>query len=297
MGKELFNAYAESKSVFEIASKATSVDVAQLCFDTPEEVLRQTENAQLALYTCGVAAFKCFQRHVTGMVRIDAVAGHSVGELAASVACGMLSVEDGARLVRKRGELMAAAGKSVPGTMAAVIGLDRADLERALKKAAGTVVIANDNSPGQLVISGEIDAVKEAGQFASEAGAKRVIPLNVSGAFHSPLMAEAAAEFAEFAQGTVCHERADVGPMYSNATAEAIGRESDLPKRLVDVLAGPVRWTELIQNMARDGFTTYLEFGTGDVLCGLIRRIDREAKTVRIDTLETLENAVASLRP
>jgi [acyl-carrier-protein] S-malonyltransferase len=261
MGQELFADREEARAVFAAVSAATGLDVAALCFETDEETLRQTQNAQLALFTCGVAAFQSLGREV------EAVAGHSVGEYAALVAAGVLSVEDGARLVRRRGERMATASH---GTMAAILGLDRLALEAICTATDGLVVIANDNCPGQLVISGEVDAVAAAGATALAQGAKRVLPLNVSGAFHSPLMAAAAAEFRSAVSALVFHP--PVIPVYSNVTSEPA---SDWPELLVAQLKSPVRWTESIQHMLRDGVTEFVECGPGDVLKGLIKRIQK----------------------
>ncbi len=191
MGKELYQLRPEAQQVFNLVSMVTGIDVVSLCFDTDEDTLRQTQNAQLALFTVSVASFRCLKKHLQG-IRIDAVAGHSVGEYAALVAAGILDLTEAATLVQTRGGLMAEAGEAVPGTMAAVLGLEREALEATFDGIEGTVVVANDNCPGQLVISGEVPAVEAASEKAIEAGAKKVIPLNVSGAFHSPLMNGAA---------------------------------------------------------------------------------------------------------
>jgi len=225
MGRELFESEPHAAEVFARAGDALGFDVAALCFETDEDTLRQTENAQVALFTCGVAAFAALDREAA----FGIAAGHSVGEYAALAgeyaalaAAGFLTVEDGARLVRRRGLLMAASGQARPGAMAAVLGLEREALEGVCQAASdvGVVVIANDNCPGQLVISGSVEGVARAGELASEAGAKRVLSLNVSGAFHSPLMTEAAAEMGaalrevEFRPGRM--------PVVANATAEPV---------------------------------------------------------------------------
>ena len=172
--------------MFDSISAATGVDVATLCFESDEETLRQTQNAQIALYTCSMSAWACLNSHTQGVTTIDGFAGHSVGEDAALAASGTITLEEGARLVQTRGQIMAQAGSRHPGTMAAVLGLERPELEKVCESVDGVVVIANDNCPGQLVISGEVEAVAKASRQASESGAKRVLPLNVSGAFHSP---------------------------------------------------------------------------------------------------------------
>lgn len=294
MGKELYDLRPESRQVFETVTKATGIDAAKLCFETDEETLRQTQNAQLALYTCSVAAWSCLSAHLQGEVRIDGVAGHSVGEYAALAAAGVLSVEEGASLVQTRGQIMAKAGEKHPGTMAAILGLDRDALEKVCKSTPGIVVIANDNCPGQLVISGEVEAVAKAGEAAIAAGAKRALPLNVSGAFHSPLMDESAVEMrkaldqATFAEGW--------GRVFSNVTAQPVVQQGVWPDLLERQLKSPVRWTETIQNMVNEGVKTYIECGVGDVLSGLLKRIDRDSKGLRVNSLETLEEAVGAIR-
>lgn len=289
MGRELYDNVAEARAVFDAVSAATGRDLAEICFTYDEESLRQTQNAQLALYTCGVAAYRAYGD------RAQAFAGHSVGEYAAIAAAGAVSVADGARLVQRRGELMAMAGAERPGTMAAVLGMEREALEKVCAQASGAdavVVIANDNCPGQLVISGDRAAVERAAALAQEAGAKRVLPLNVSGAFHSPLMEDAATQMrkaleeAEFTRGAT-------RPIYANVTAVAQTDPGIWPDLLEAQLKRPVRWTETIVNMKADGFTTFIEFGVGEVLCGLIRRIDREALTTAVYDLATLEQAQA----
>jgi [acyl-carrier-protein] S-malonyltransferase len=294
MGKELYEVRPQAKQAFERISEATGVDAKALCFNTDEETLRQTQNAQLALYTVSVAAWEALNAHFRGVVRIDAFAGHSVGEYAALTAAGATTIEGGARLVQTRGQIMSEAGKTRPGTMAAVLGLERDQLEKVCDSTEGVVVIANDNCPGQLVISGDLDAVARASEAATAAGAKRVLPLNVSGAFHSPLMDESADRMAE------ALAKADFQPgegrVFANVTAQPVVRQGVWPDLLTRQLKSPVRWTETIQNMLNEGIRTFIECGSGDVLSGLIKRIDREAKSYRVQDLESLENTISALR-
>jgi [acyl-carrier-protein] S-malonyltransferase len=294
MGKELFDLRPESQAVFSRVTAATGVDVAKLCFETDEETLRQTQNAQLALYTSGVAAWACLRAHLQGEVTVDAFAGHSVGEYAALAAAEILSVEDGATLVQKRGEIMARAGEKQPGTMAAVLGLERSQIEAVLKKVSGVVVVANDNCPGQLVISGDVKSVAVAGEALTEAGAKRVLPLNVSGAFHSPLMNDSATEMRVALDKA--HFTAGSGRAFSNVTAQPVVQQGVWPDLLERQLKSPVRWTETVQNMFNEGVRTFIECGSGDVLTGLLKRIERESKGLKVNDLNTLEEAVAAVR-
>lgn len=286
MGRNLVETNAAAKEVFQQVSEAVGMDLEVLCFESDEETLRRTENAQLALFTCGVAAFRAL-----GHPTIAAVAGHSVGEYAALVAAGVFSLEDGARLVQTRGRLMAQSGQIHPGTMAAVLGLERAALEEACAEAGGIVVVANDNCPGQLVISGEVEAVKKAGEIAQAKGAKRVLPLNVSGAFHSPLMLEPAREMGIALRDVMVQP--PVVSVYSNVTSWPVEEAAEVHDLLERQLSSPVRWTESVQNMIATGVDTFIEFGVGEVLCGLIRRIDKGVRTLAVQDAAGLEAAAA----
>jgi [acyl-carrier-protein] S-malonyltransferase len=293
MGKELYDAFDVAKETFGMVSEATGLSSTQVCFELDEETLRQTQNAQLALYTCGVAAYRVLSD--VG-VRATGFAGHSVGEYAALAAAGILSVEDGARLVQRRGDLMARSGTPRQGGMAAVLGLERDALESVCRQATTVdevAVIANDNCPGQLVISGDKAAVDRAGILASEAGAKRVLPLNVSGAFHSPLMEEAAQAMGEALK--LVSFRSSENAVYANVTATAQPEASGWPVLLESQLKSPVRWTESIRTMAHDGFSTFVECGVGEVLCGLIKRIDREAQTLSVHDSASLARTQSEL--
>lgn len=287
MGRSLYETYEEARRTFDEVSQAIGRDVATLCFESTEETLRQTQNAQIALFTCGVAAYRSL-----GIVP-TAFAGHSVGEYAALAAAEIVSLGDGARLVERRGELMAASGDRRPGTMAAILGLERTELEAVCALVDGTCVIANDNCPGQLVISGDVNAVQAASALAVEKGAKRALPLNVSGAFHSPLMEEPAREMAlalaevRFAEG--------VAPVYSNVTARPVDDAAAWRDLLERQLKSPVLWTGSVRNMIADGLDTFVECGAGEVLSGLIRRIDREATCYRVVDPATLGETRASL--
>lgn len=286
MGKELDAAFPEAAAVFDEVSDTLGRSARTLCFDLDEDTLRQTENAQLALFTAGVAAYRALAARAPQPV---ALAGHSVGEYAALVASGTLSLADGARLIERRGQLMAAAPM---GAMSAVLGLEREALEAVCAATPGIVVIANDNCPGQLVISGDRDAVPVAGATAQEKGAKRVLPLNVSGAFHSPLMQVAAEAMAETLATVTWHPQAI--PVTANVTAQAeTGNWASLLSRQ---LASPVRWTESVQAMIASGVTLFVECGCGEVLTGLLKRIDRGATGVAAQDPASLEAAVAALQ-
>ena len=266
MGKDVFDASNTAREVFENVSTTLGFDVAKLCFESDEETLRATNNAQIALYTVGVASYAASE------FAADVFAGHSIGEYAALVCSGTLSLEDGARLVQKRGELMASAGDLTPGTMAAVLGLEIPIITETLAKVDGIVVVANDNCPGQTVISGAVEAVASAIPLLQEAGAKRVLPLNVSGAFHSPLMTEPSRQMAQALANAVFQKGK---PVYANVTTKPIEDPSDWRQTLEQQLRDQVRWTDSVRNMIADGVTEFIEFGPGEVLCGMLKRIDK----------------------
>ncbi|MCB0825176.1 MAG: ACP S-malonyltransferase [Armatimonadetes bacterium] len=291
MGEDLYHNDSFARQVFDQVSNATGVNVSDLCFHADAETLRETQNAQLALYTCGLAAWYALHE-MTGL-KPAAMAGHSVGEYAALAAAGVLSVEAGAKLVQKRGDLMSRAGAMRPGGMAAVLGLERDELESALKdiSESGVAVIANDNCPGQLVISGDMDAIHKATAVLPEKGAKRVLPLNVSGAFHSPLMEDSAQAMGEHLRNAKFNA-GDV-KVYSNVTTEPGDNWPDL---LEKQLMSPVRWTESIQNMRRDGINKFIECGSGEVLSGLLRRIDKEATSMKVVDTATLAEVAEQVK-
>lgn len=279
MGKDLHDRYTVAAAVFDAVGAATGLDARRVCFELDEDALRQTQNAQLALYTCGVAAFRAAESN--GFVA-EVFAGHSVGEYAALAAAGIVAIEDGAKLVQRRGDLMARSGSLRKGGMAAVLGMERDALAAVCHRASNEfeiAVIANDNCPGQLVISGDAAAVDRAGALATESGAKRVLPLNVSGAFHSPLMEEAAAAMGEALRQV---EFNTGGKVVANVTAQHEPEPSRWPYLLEAQLKSPVRWTESVETMRQSGVDRFIEFGVGEVLCGLVRRIDREATSAAI---------------
>lgn len=293
MGQDLFENFASAREVFELVSEATGVDCRKLCFETPEDELRRTDRAQLALYTTSMAAYSCLKAEITG----DPIfAGHSIGEYAAVVASGAQSLAEGAKLVQIRGNLMASCGTDRPGTMAAVLGLEREVLEEVCRQASGngTVVVANDNCPGQLVISGDVAAVEEASKRASEAGAKRVLPLNVSGAFHSPLMLGASQEMGRALQAVPWSEQKF--RVIANVTADVVEHGREWAELLERQLVSPVRWTESVQCMEKLGVTTVIECGVGEVLCGLIKRTTKEIRTLSVSDSATLETTLDALK-
>lgn len=263
-------------------------DLTAIMFEGPAAVLTETRNAQPAILAHSVAVGLALGE--LG-VAPSLVAGHSLGEFSAAVCAGALGPEDGLRLVRKRGELMFAAGRIVPGTMAAVMGLPGdqvAEICSRVSAAAGVVVLANHNSEVQVAISGEIEAVKAAGEALTAAGARRVIPLNVSGAFHSPLLAEAAVEFAEFLEGISVAD-AEV-PLVANVTASGVTAAADLKSGFARQLTSPVLWHDIMNHIsAQSGTKVVLEVGPGKVLSNLARRAYPDIKFLPVGTAADLE--------
>ncbi|HLV79377.1 MAG TPA: ACP S-malonyltransferase [Chthonomonadaceae bacterium] len=291
MGWEFYENFPQGRAVFARANELLGFDLATLCFAGPEEILRETDNAQVALFVTSIAALRCLESICAR--RPDAVAGHSVGEYAALVAAGTLNFDDGLNLVRRRGELMRDAARSAPGAMAAVLGLDaetaRQVCEEARAAGAGLVVVANYNGAGQTVISGSPEAVEKAGAIAREKGARRVIPLAVSGAFHSPLMV--AAGDALFAYLSQTAFRKPEAPVVSNVTARYVEMPDDLTGGLTRQVSGCVRWEESMQMLLQEGVDTFIELGSGDVLTGLMRRMEKSVQALSVQDADSLQAA------
>ncbi|MHB0913687.1 MAG: ACP S-malonyltransferase [Armatimonadota bacterium] len=264
MGRALYENYAEARAVFDAADGILGFSIKALCFDGPDEELRLTANTQPALFTASIAALRVLAANGK---RPDMVAGHSIGEYAALVAAGALTFEDGLALVRKRGELMQAAAG---GAMAAVIGLDSDAVRAACEAAPGVVEVANYNSPGQVVISGEPAAVEAAGAAAKEAGAKRIMPLAVSGPFHSSLMRPAAEKLAGILAEVPFTDPAV--PIVANVSADYVRTAAEIRDSLSRQIAGSVRWEESLRRMSADGAGLFVEVGPGKVLAGLVKR-------------------------
>jgi [acyl-carrier-protein] S-malonyltransferase len=280
MGAELAALRPVVKGFFLRADAALGFSLSQICWAGPEGELGDTVNTQPAIFTHSVAVYEMVK--MSGEIETPAlVAGHSLGELSALCAAGALAFEDGVKLARRRGELMKLAGERSPGSMAAIIGMDATALQAACDEAAaqtGTpVVLANDNSPGQIVISGDKAAVTAACAIAKSKGAKRALALNVSIASHSPLMAGIQAEFAGVVANTPLREA--VIPVIANTSAQPITHPDDIRAELAAQLTSQVRWTDSVRHMAAQGVTHFVELGPKDVLCGLIKRTVDGAET------------------
>lgn len=273
MAKDLVDAFPQAKSVFDEVDSALGAPLSTLCFNGPADELTATHNAQPALLTHGAAVWAIVKDKIGSHVR--AAAGHSLGEFSAYHAAGSLTLSNAAKLVRRRGELMREAGTARPGTMAALLGTMTKSVDSMCAAASrddGIVVPANYNSPEQIVVSGEVNAVDRVMELAKAAGAKRAIKLPVAGAFHSPLMAPAATGL-QSALGTA-NLKDPSFPVYSNVTAGAVTASSEASDLLVKQLTSPVRWVDLVRNLAT-AFpdALYVEMGPGSVLTGLLPRI------------------------
>jgi len=291
MGRALAQKHPEACASFQAADRVLGVPLTRICWEGPPEELTRSVNAQPALLTHSVAVWRLMD---AAGFRPQWVAGHSLGEYSACVAAGAIGFEDALRLVRRRGELMSRAGLERPGTMAAILGLEGADVEAVCAEAAaaGVVVAANYNAPGQVVISGEIPAVERACEIAEMRGARRAIRLEVSGAFHSPLMGSAAGEL-EAALDAVPFRDARC-PILANVTAEPVQKADEIRQTLKRQLLGSVRWESSMRRLLGEG-ATFVELGTGAVLRGLLRTTDRQAMSWNVEDPESLQATLAGL--
>jgi len=277
MGRELTETYPSAKQVFDEADSLLGFALSQLMWDGPEDKLNETVNTQPALYVHSMAAYRTFT-HLYPDFQPASVAGHSLGELSALTASGALSFADGLKLVRTRGELMKRAGESNPGGMAAILGLDIPTLDKVCAEASTEneiVQVANDNCPGQVVISGHIPALERAMEGAKAAGAKRARALAVSIAAHSPLMDTIQNEWNDAVDA--CAINAPMIPVMGNVHASQLLSADDLRADIKAQMQSRVRWTESVEAMSGNGIQTYVEVGSGEVLLGLIKRIDTSA--------------------
>lgn len=279
MGLELYKQAPEARAVFDQADEILGFALSQLCFEGPEADLVDTANQQPAIFTTSLAVLAWMQQE--GYAPPDFVAGHSLGEFSALVAAGAVSFADGLRLVQKRGQLMKAAGSQAPGAMTAVLGLDTAVVQQLCQEAShGRVLqIANDNCPGQLVLSGEVDAIEEVMQLAQAAGARKVVRLPISIAAHSPLMASVADQFAQAVDDTPIQPAQC--PLIGNVDARPLLAADDLRAELKQQLTAGVSWTHSMHYLLDQGVDTFVEVGPGDTLLSFIKRINRQAKRIK----------------
>ncbi|SHJ60197.1 ACP S-malonyltransferase [Pseudozobellia thermophila] len=277
MGLDLYENYPIAKELFEQANAILGFPITDIMFEGAAEDLKQTKVTQPAIFLHSVILSKV----LGDSFKPDMVAGHSLGEFSALVANGTLNFEDGLKLVSKRALAMQKACELQPSTMAAVLGLDDAVVEKICEETPGTVVAANYNCPGQLVISGEVAAVEAACEKMKEAGARRALVLPVGGAFHSPLMEPAREELAEAIEHTVFS--APQCPVYQNVTTVAVSDATEVKKNLILQLTAPVKWTQSVENMVKDGAREFIEVGPGKVLQGLVRKIAKDVESRSAD--------------
>ncbi|NIR49489.1 ACP S-malonyltransferase [candidate division KSB1 bacterium] len=287
MAKGLYERFEEVKEIYHTANELLEFDLTKICFQGPKEELRQTRVTQPAIFVHSAVLTKLLRKKG---VEPSMTAGHSLGEYSALFAAGALTFEDALSLVKIRAELMQKAGDIKPGTMAAIIGLDVQAVQNVCDEAssAGVVQVANFNSPIQVVISGSVGGVNKAIEMAKNHGAKKAIPLVVSGAFHSPLM-EYALEGLGKALSEIKINAASI-PVYANLDAQPTSTPDEIKQKLRAQLTSPVQWTEIIENMIEDGATQFHEIGPGSVLTGLLKRINKRVAGKTIDNLESLEN-------
>ena len=293
MGQDIYQEYPAVRGIFDQADEILGFSLTELCFRGPEEKLRQTIFTQPAVFVHSVAAW-----HVLSASGIEpaCVAGHSLGEYSALVAARVLEFEEALKLVERRSQLMQLAGEEQPGGMVAVLGLEDQEVEEICRQgaASGIAVAANFNAPGQVAVSGDMAALERVGELAREAGAKRVIPLEVSGAFHSPLMESAARGMTSLLEAVrLCSPQR---PVITNVAARPVEDAEDLRRHLIDQITHAVRWTESVRCIAGMGVECAAEVGPGTVLRGLVRRIERDLQVIEAGTVGGLENARTALQ-
>ncbi len=293
MGKDLYQNFAEAREIFEQANEALQFDITKLCFEGPQEELNKTVNTQPALLTVSTAALKVVMaRGVTP----QAAAGHSLGEYSALVCAGALAFADAVKLVRLRGKYMQEAAPEGTGGMAAVLGLDADTVnDLCVQASAGghRVEAVNYNCPGQVVIAGSQSGLQAAMQLAKEAGARRVVPLAVSGPFHSSYMRAAGENLAQVMKNITFHDpQIDV---VANVTADYVRQAADVRQKLIEQVYSPVRWEESVRRLFNDGCNVFIEVGPGKVLTGLIKRTVKSATALNLEDRSSLEKALAEL--
>lgn len=292
MGKDLYENFESSKNVFDTADKVLGKSITTLCFEGPEDSLKQTVNTQPCIVTMSIAALEALKSQLD--IKPDFVAGHSLGEYCAMYEAGVMSMETTFKAIQKRADLMSASATG--GAMSAILNAPEGALEEALKEASsvGYVDVANYNSPAQVVITGDNDAVAKAGEILLAKGARRVVPLAVSGAFHSKFMENASKEFVGFVSDLELNN-AEI-PVVTNVDAKATIESSDFREKMPKQICSSVHWTQTIQQMANDGVEIFVEIGPGKVLAGLNRKIAPEAKMFNVFDKASLESTVAALK-
>ncbi len=291
MGKDLYDNFESAKNVFDTADNVLGKSITKMCFEGPEDALKQTVNTQPAIVTMSIAALEALKSQLD--IKPDYTAGHSLGEYCAMYASNVMSLETALKAIQKRADLMSS---SKGGSMAAVLNASEEQLKAGLEEGSkvGYVDIANYNSPAQVVITGDENAVKTAGDYMTANGVRRVVPLAVSGAFHSKFMESAGKEFAEFASTLELNNAKT--PVITNVDAEATVSSDDFRVKMPKQIYSSVHWTQTIEKMVSDGVEIFVEIGPGKVLAGLNKKIAPEAKVFNIYDKESLENTINELK-
>lgn len=292
MGKSLYEASVAAKEIFDKADEVLGRSISKMCFEGPEEDLKQTINTQPAILVTSIAALEALKEKTD--VKPDYVAGHSLGEYGAYYAAGVIDFSTAMRLIDKRAKEMNAAAESTKGAMTAVIGMSKEAILDTIEKIDGMVSVANYNSPAQIVITGEAEAVAKANDALKEAGAKRVIPLPVSGGFHSMLMEEASVKFSEILDD--CDIKDAQIPVFTNVDAEPTTAAIRFKAKMTAQIYSSVMWTQTIEKMAADGVDTIVEIGPGKVLAGLVKKTNPAINVLNVFDEESLNVAVESLK-
>ena len=292
MGKSLYEASVVAKEIFDKADEVLGRSISKMCFEGPEEDLKQTINTQPAILVTSIAALEALKEKTD--VKPDYVAGHSLGEYGAYYAAGVLDFSTAMKLIDKRAKEMNAAAESTKGEMTAVIGMSKEAILDTIEKIDGMVSVANYNSPAQIVITGEADAVAKANDALKEAGAKRVIPLPVSGGFHSMLMEEASVKFSEILDD--CDIKDAQIPVFTNVDAEPTTAAIRFKAKMTAQIYSSVMWTQTVEKMAADGVDTIVEIGPGKVLAGLVKKTNPAINVLNVFDEESLKAAVEALK-
>ena len=292
MGKSLYEASVVAKEIFDKADEVLGRSISKMCFEGPEEDLKQTINTQPAILVTSIAALEALKEKTD--VKPDYVAGHSLGEYGAYYAAGVIDFSTAMKLIDKRAKEMNAAAVSTKGAMTAVIGMSKEAILDTIEKIDGMVSVANYNSPAQIVITGEADAVAKANDALKEAGAKRVIPLPVSGGFHSMLMEEASVKFSEILDD--CDIKDAQIPVFTNVDAEPTTAAIRFKAKMTAQIYSSVMWTQTVEKMAADGVDTIVEIGPGKVLAGLVKKTNPAINVLNVFDEESLNAAVESLK-
>lgn len=291
MGKDIYESYAEAKEVYDLADKVLNKSITKLCFEGPEEDLKQTVNTQPCIVTTSIALMEALRKELN--ICPQYTAGHSLGEYCAMFTAGVMSLETTLKLIQKRANLMS---ESKGGSMAAILNAPEEVLKAGLAEGSkiGYVDVANYNSPAQIVITGDENAVKTAGDYILANGARRVVPLAVSGAFHSKFMQEAGAVFAEFIEDVELNDSSI--PVITNVDAELTENAEDFRAKMPKQIYSSVHWTQTIQKMVEEGVDTFIEIGPGKVLAGLNKKIAPEANVYNVYDKASLEATISALK-